>query len=194
MQSLKVLAICGSLRRDSYNRKALVIAKRMARELGGEVTELDLGTLDLPIYNQDIQDAGLPENVQKLKAAVQACDVLLIASPEYNYSISGVLKNAIDWGSRVGNSWSGKTAIIFGASNGPYGTVRGQFQLRQVLVSVNVLCLPQPMVLVKNAKEGFTESGGFADQKTTERLRLLIQKTFMVTKAFQAASKSTLPA
>src|SRR5689334_16655381 len=104
MPGLNVLAIPGSLRQDSFNRKALTIAIRLAEAQGAKVTMLDLKILDLPLYDQDVQDAGLPESVQKLKAAVEACDMLIIASPEYNYSIPGVLKNALDWGSRKGNS------------------------------------------------------------------------------------------
>src|SRR3989338_10591742 len=138
---LKVLAISGSLRSESYNRKALQVAKEIAIDLGAEVTELDLRELDLPIYDKDIQDQGLPESVRKLKKTVESTDVLMIASPEYNYSVSGALKNAIDWASRGGNSLNGKVAAVFGASTGRFGALRGQFQLRQILASVNVLIL-----------------------------------------------------
>src|SRR5690349_2107491 len=122
MRNVKVLAISGSLRRESFNRKALTIARSLAAEFTSEIQEADLKELALPVYDEDIETAGMPESVTRLKAMVGAADVLLIASPEYNHSIPGGLKNAIDWLSRGGNSLDGKVAAIFGASNGPYGT------------------------------------------------------------------------
>lgn len=122
---IKVLVISGSLRRDSFNRKLLNVAKKMAAELGAEVSEADLKELSLPVYDGGIEAQGMPESVQKLKAAVEATDVLLIASPEYNHSISGALKNAIDWLSRGENSLDGKLAAIFGAS--PRMTISNDF-------------------------------------------------------------------
>ena len=123
--ALKVLGISGSLRKYSYNRKALQIAKKIASDLGAEVSEADLKELNLPIYDGDIEAQGLPESVKKFKAAVEVNDVLLIVSPEYNYSISGALKNAFGWASRGGNSFDGKWAVIFGVSPGAFGTLRG---------------------------------------------------------------------
>lgn len=175
---LKVLAISGSLRRDSYNRKALQIAKKFAADLGVEVNEADLKALDLPIYDGDIEEQGIPESAQKFKKMVEECDILLIASPEYNYSFSGALKNAIDWLSRGGkNSLDSKVAAIFGASSGPFGTLRGQYHLRQTLFALNVFVLPQPQVFIKFAGEAFDEYGSFKDQKLSEQLRDLIEKT-----------------
>ena len=175
--SLKVLAVSGSLRTESYNRKALQIAKKIATDFGAEVKEIDLRELDLPIYDADIQAKGLPDSVKKLKAEIEATDVLLIASPEYNYGISGARKNVIDWASREGNSLDGKVAAIFGASPGIFGTLRGQFQLRQILMSLNVFILPQPHVFIKNANDAFNPDGTFVDSKTHEQLKKLIQKT-----------------
>ncbi len=176
---LKTLAISGSLRTDSFNRKALQIAKRIATDLGAQVKELDLRELNLPIYDKDIQDAGWPESVQRLKKEVEATDVLIIASPEYNYGISGALKNAIDWASRgEKNSFAGKVAAIFGASTGGFGALRSQAQLRQVLQSVNVLILPQPQVFISRAETAFNPDGSFTDQKNFETLKILIEKTF----------------
>ncbi|MBI2514567.1 NAD(P)H-dependent oxidoreductase [Candidatus Wolfebacteria bacterium] len=181
MENLKVLGISGSLRRDSYNRKALQVAKKIATDLGAEVSEIDLKELNLPIYDGDIEALGLPENVRQFKSAVEASDVILIASPEYNYSISGALKTALEWGSRGGgNSFDGKWAIIFGASPGLVGTLRGQFQLRQIFYDLNVLALPQPQVFIRNAREAFDTDGTFKDLKTYEQLKKLIQKTFEV--------------
>ncbi len=181
MDKLRVLTISGSLRTESYNRKALQVAKSIAADLGAEVHELDLRKLNLPIYDRDIQDQGMPESVQKLKKEIEVSDVLIIASPEYNYSVSGALKNAIDWASRgEKNSLGGKTAVIFGASTGGFGTLRGQFQLRQILASVNVLILPQPQVLISRAEVAFNPDGSFVDPKTLEALKTLIEKTFRI--------------
>ncbi|MFQ5676888.1 MAG: NADPH-dependent FMN reductase [bacterium] len=176
-QALKVLAISGSLRTGSYNRKALQVAKTFAQEAGAEVEEIDLRELDLPMYDGDIEARGLPENVKKLKAAIEKVDVLLIASPEYNYSTSGALKNAIDWASRGGNSLDGKVATIFGVSPGLFGTVRGQFHLRHVLMALNAFILPQPQVFIKNAAEVFDSDGSLTDVKTAEKLKNLVVRT-----------------
>ena len=186
MLVLKVLALSGSLRTDSYNRKSLQITKKIASEFGAEVKEIDLRELDLPIYDADIQAKGLPDNVRKLKAEIEAADVLLIASPEYNYGISGALKNAIDWASREGNSLDGKVATIFGASPGIFGTLRGQFQLRQILMSLNVFILPQPHVFIKNANEAFNPDGSLKDPKTVEQLKKLVGLTLDFTKKLKS--------
>jgi chromate reductase len=180
MQDLKVLAISGSLRRESYNRKALQIAKQLAAAAGGKVQEADLKELALPVYDEDIENAGMPEQVMRFKALVEAADILLIASPEYNHSIPGGLKNAIDWLSRGRNSLDGKAAAIFGASNGAFGTARGQIHLRYVLTVLNVLVIPQPMVYIRNAGEAFNPNGSFREPKTTEILKRLIDRTLTV--------------
>lgn len=174
---LHVLAISGSLRTASYNRKALQIAQKIAVDLGAEVQEIDLRELALPLYDQDIQDKGMPESVINFKSACAAADALIIASPEYNYSISSALKNALDWASRDGNSLSGKVAAIFGASNGRMGTARGQVHLRQVLMSLNVIATPQPQVYISFAEEAFNPDGSFKDPKTHEQLQKLIANT-----------------
>jgi chromate reductase len=176
MLNLNVLAICGSLRRDSFNRKALAIGKQLAAELTTTVNEADLKQLNLPVYDEDIERQGIPESVLHLKTAVATADVLLIASPEYNHSIPGGLKNAIDWLSRGGNSLDGKVAAIFGASNGPYGTARGQIHLRYVLEVLNVLVIPQPMIYLRNGEESFNPDGSFKDPKTTHLLKKLIDR------------------
>jgi chromate reductase, NAD(P)H dehydrogenase (quinone) len=177
MKDIKVLAICGSLRKDSLNRKALLVAKKMATDFGAQVSEIDLKDLDLPIYDGDIEAVGLPDSVLQIKKDVEDSDILLIASPEYNYSISGALKNTIDWLSRGGNSLNNKSAVIFGASPGALGTVRGQFHLRQILEALNVFVLPQPQVFIKNAKEAFDDEGNLKDEKLKEKLSNLIKKT-----------------
>lgn len=180
MPQLKVLGISGSLRRDSYNRKALQVAKRFAADAGAEVSEADLKELALPIYDGDIEAQGLPDSVVRLKAAVAAADLLLIASPEYNHSITGALKNAIDWLSRQGNSLDGKVAAVFGASTGVFGTARGQYHLRQTLAALNVTVIPQPQVYIGRAAEAFQPDGGFQNPKTAALLQRLITQALKV--------------
>ena len=176
MPQLNVLGISGSLRRDSYNRKALQVAKRFAADAGAEVSEADLKELALPIYDGDLEAQGLPESVLRLKAAVEATDVLLLASPEYNHSISGALKNAIDWLSRRKNSLDGKVAAVFGASTGLFGTSRGQIHLRQTLTALNVTVIPQPQVHIGAAADAFLPDGSFKNPKTAEVLQRLVAR------------------
>jgi len=182
---LKVLGISGSLRRDSFNRTALQVAKRFATELGAQVDEIDLKALALPIYDEDVQTAGFPEPVRKLKQAVESADLLLIASPEYNYSISAALKNAIEWLSRGKNSLDNKVAAIFGASSGPYGTLRGQFQLRHILTSVNVYTVPQPQVFIRSARDAFLADGSLADKEVENQLKVLVAKSLWLASALK---------
>jgi chromate reductase len=156
----------------------LNIAMSAASAAGAEVREANLRELNLPVYNFDIEAAGMPEAVEKLKSLVMESDVILLASPEYNYGISGVLKNAIDWGSRgKKNAWGGKWAAIFGASTGPMGTVRGQFALRQTLMAVNMHLLPQPQVFVPLADTAFNLDGTLVQENLDKQLRTLVTKT-----------------
>lgn len=187
--NIKVVAISGSLRLDSYNRKALRVAQRLASEVGASVEEVDLKKLNLPLYDGDIETIGLPESVQKLKSVVESADVLLIASPEYNHSISGALKNAIDWLSRGKNSLNGKTAAIFGASNGLFGTIRGQTHLRQILAALNVTMVSQPQVFIRLANEAFNSEGALLDVKLHNQLKELINKTINLSTALKNSNK-----
>ncbi len=177
MKKIKILGICGSLRKDSFNRKLLQNAIALAKGLDVEIEELDLKELNLPIYDGDIEARGFPESVKKLKEAVERADVLFIASPEYNSSISAALKNAIDWLSRGENSLDGKIAAVFGATPGIFGTVRGQLHLRQVLAALNVFLFPQPQILIRNAEEAFDKNGNLIDSKAHNKLKELISKT-----------------
>jgi chromate reductase len=178
MDKLNVLGLCGSLRSGSYNRMLLKIAMACASTAGAEVKEADLRELNLPIYNYDIEAMGIPEPVEQLKQMIEESDMILIASPEYNYAVSGVLKNAIDWASRgKKNDWGGKWAAIFGASTGPMGTVRGQFALRLILTSVNMNLLPQPQVFVSLADTAFSADGSLVQKNLEDNLRRLVEKT-----------------
>jgi len=188
MEKIKILGICGSLRKDSFNRKLLQNAISFVKEYDVEIEELDLKGLNLPIYDGDIEAMGFPESVIKLKGAVEKADVLFIASPEYNSSISAALKNAIDWLSRGKNSLDGKVAAIFGATPGIFGTVRGQLHLRQVLAALNVYFLPQPQILIRNAEEAFDKNGNLIDSKAHNKLKELIKKTIEFAK-FQKSNK-----
>jgi chromate reductase len=163
---MKILGIPGSLRKQSYNLGAL----RAAQKLVPASATLEIFTLeDIPVYNQDL-DATPPARVTELKAAIRAADAILFSTPEYNYSIPGVLKNAIDWASRpYGDSaWTGKPAAIMGASPGQLGTARAQYHLRQVAVFLNLHLLNQPEVMISNAGQRFDAEGNLTDDKTKE--------------------------
>jgi len=177
IKTLNILAFAGSLRTDSFNRKALQIAKQIASELNTTVVELDLKSFDLPLFDADLRANGFPESVKKLKDTIALADVLLIATPEYNHSIPGVLKNAIDWAADKTNPFEGKVAAIFGASNGLFGTLRAQLHLRQVLASLNVELVPQPQVFIRSAESAFLPDGSLVDQKIRQQLRRLIEAT-----------------
>lgn len=183
---LNVLAISGSLRTASHNRKALQIAKQIAADTGAQVNEIDLKELNLPMFDSDLSAQGMPPSVQRLRAAIEAADVILIASPEYNYSVPGGLKNAIDWASDKKNSFNGKAAAIFGASNGPFGTLRMQPHLRLILTALNMSLVPQPQVMIRNANEAFTAEGAFVDPKLHDQLKSLVHKTLTLARALKS--------
>jgi chromate reductase len=171
--SFKVLSLCGSLRVDSLNRLALSVAEGAVRAAGGEVESWDFREKALPIYDGDIEVAGLPAVVKSFKEAVSIADMILIASPEYNHSISGVLKNALDWASRgEANSLDGKVAAIFGVSPSPVGTARGQKHLRDTLSALNVFILPQPQVTLTAQTIDFIN-----DEKVKSRIDNLVKRT-----------------
>jgi chromate reductase len=172
-QSIRILGIAGSLRRQSYNRSAL----RAATQLVPEDAVLEIFELDgIPGFNQD-DEQNPPQKVAELKRRVREADAILIVTPEYNYSIPGVLKNAIDWASRpYGDSaWSGKPVAIMGASIGNIGTARAQYHLRQVFVFLNMFPLNQPEVMIGNAAERFDTQGNLTDETTKDFIRKLLQ-------------------
>ncbi|MFN7927947.1 MAG: NAD(P)H-dependent oxidoreductase [Blastocatellia bacterium] len=187
--TIRILGIAGSLRQQSYNRAAL----RAAGQLLPAGATLELFELDgIPLFNQD-EEQHPPAKVTELKQRIQAADAILIVTPEYNYSIPGVLKNAIDWASRpYGESaWNGKPAAIMGASIGTIGTARAQYHLRQMFVFLNMFPLNQPEVMIGNAAERFDEAGNLTDEKTKELIGQLLQKLVEWTRrlAVQAGSK-----
>lgn len=167
-QNFRILGIAGSLRRQSWNRAALEAARDLLPP--GVVLQIfDLA--GIPLFNEDEEDA--PESrVLDLRDAVRAADGILIATPEYNYSIPGVLKNAIDWASRpYGRSaWQGKPAAILSASTGALGGIRAQYHLRQVLVSQDMKVVAQPEVVIGNAPGRFDATGRLTDPVTRDLL------------------------
>jgi chromate reductase len=170
-----VVGFAGSLRRGSYNRALLRAAIELAPpQLHIETRELD----PLPLYNGDVEAAGVPQSVEELRAAIWQADALLIATPEYNHGVPGVLKNAIDWLSRPprGSALNGKVAAIMGASPGMTGTARSQSQLRQAFVFTNTYALLQPEVLVARAHEKFDADGRLIDQATRDFLGTFLQQ------------------
>ncbi|GLS04772.1 NAD(P)H-dependent FMN reductase [Chitiniphilus shinanonensis] len=169
--SVRVLAFCGSLRQGSYNAAALEAAIELA-PAGMTIERAEIG--DFPLFNQDVQAAGFPPAVERVAAQVRAADAVLIATPEYNYSVPGVLKNALDWLSRLPDApLGGKPAAIFGASPGVIGTARAQYHLRQIGVSLNLRLLNKPEVMIGQAGQRF-ENGRLTDVPTREHLQKLL--------------------
>src|SRR5215510_14517809 len=152
-----VVGFAGSLRRGSYNRALL----RAAVENAPPRIRITTVDIDLPVYNADVEASALPKVVSDLRERIRQADGLLIATPEYNYGVPGVLKNAIDWLSRPprNSALDGKVAAVMGASLGTMGTARAQLQLRQTFVFTNTYVLLQPEVLVGRAHEKFDEGG-----------------------------------
>ena len=172
MNQFEILGIVGSLRKGSYNHLAL----KAAQELVPEGVVLNLVELHgIPMFDQDAEMAP-PEAVLEFKRRIVAADAILFATPEYNYSISGVLKNAIDWASRpYGTSaWRGKPAAIMGASVGGFGTARAQYHLRQILVALNMPVVIQPEVMIGNAAQRFDQSGKLIDEPTRQFIAKLL--------------------
>jgi NAD(P)H-dependent FMN reductase len=165
-----VLAFAGSLRRESFNKKLVKVAIQGAREAGGDVTEIDLKELPLPVYDGDIEAEGLPENVMKLKRLFLDHQGLLLSCPEYNSSISAALKNVIDWVSRpVPNEaplacFTGKVVSLMAASPGALGGLRGLVTVRMVLSNIQCLVLPD-QVAISKVHEALGEDGKLKDAK-----------------------------
>ena len=162
MASYKILGICGSLRSKSYNRSAL----RAAAELMPASMQLSIANYDaIALFNQDVQEQGIPGAVTQLAEEIRAADALLIASPEYNFSISGVLKNAIDWLTRVPvQPFKDKPVALMSASAGPLGGARHQYELRKILGSQDALVLTRPEVFIGLAQTKFDASGKLTDE------------------------------
>jgi len=168
---IKIIGLVGSLRQQSFN-KALMQA---AIELCPGGTEIEIADINFPLFNQDLE-SNLPESVRIFKEKIRLADAILFATPEYNYSFSGVLKNAIDWGSRPfeNNSFNGKPAAIMSASIGMIGGARAQYHLRQSFVYLNILPLNHPEVMVPFAQKKIMD-GKIIDEKTREKIKELVE-------------------
>jgi chromate reductase, NAD(P)H dehydrogenase (quinone) len=171
--ALSILGIAGSLRKGSYNRAAL----RAAQQLAPDDVRIEIFELDgIPAFNQD-EERNPPEPVVQLKNKVRSADAILLVTPEYNYSVPGVLKNAIDWASRpYGDSaWSGKPVAIMGASGGIFGTARAQYHLRQIFVFLNMYPVNQPEVMIGQAQQRFDADGNLTDETSRKLIRQLLE-------------------
>lgn len=179
-QKISILGFAGSLRKGSYNKSLL----RAALEMVPAGVELEIFDLEgIPLFNQDLETQP-PEKVKEFKAKIRAADAVLIATPEYNYSMPGVLKNAIDNASRPygDNAFNGKPVAIMGASIGMLGTARSQYHLRQSLVFLNTYPLNQPEVMVPFAQEKIDQNGRLTDQKTREKIKELLEALVLWTR------------
>ncbi len=182
MSTPKIVAFAGSLRVGSYNKLAVKIAAEGARAAGADVTFIDLRDYPMPIFDEDLEKAqGMPANAQKFKDLLIASQGMLIASPEYNSSVSAALKNAIDWATRPGKkpdgspeaplaAFSHKVCGLVSASPGALGGLRGLVHARAILGNINVLVIPE-QVAVQKAHEVFNPDGSIKDEKIGAMLK-----------------------
>lgn len=173
---MHILGISGSLRKDSFNTAALCACSELLPP-GVTLSVFDLAVI--PLYNEDVRAQGFPAPVQEFREQIRAADALLIATPEYNYSIPGVLKNAIDWASRPPEQpFDGKPIALIGATPGGLGTSRAQYHLRQVFIYLNGLMLNRPEVFISGAPTKFDVHGKLTDAATAENLgKMLVALT-----------------
>jgi chromate reductase, NAD(P)H dehydrogenase (quinone) len=187
-QPIRILGIAGSLRRKSYNRAAL----RTAQQLAPEDAVIDIFELDgIPVFSED-DERQPPVKIVELKKRIREADAILFVTPEYNYSIPGGLKNAIDWASRPygDNAWNGKPVAVMGASLGTLGTARAQYHLRQVFVFLNMLAINQPEVMIANAEQNFDAEGNLTNERTKNSIRQLLTNLVGWTRGLQKAKES----
>jgi len=181
---IKILGIAGSLRKQSYNKGALRAAQKLCPE-GATIEVFDLE--GIPPFNQDLEKNSHPR-VNELKQRLRAADAVLLCTPEYNYGMPGVLKNAIDAASRPygDNAWSGKPVALMSAALSMGGGVRAQYQLRQCFVFLNMEAVVQPEVAIANAPERFDKEGNLTDETSKkligQLLRNLVDKALLLKK------------
>ena len=186
----RILAFAGSLRKGSFNKKLCRLAAKEVEDVGADITVVDLADLNLPLYNADDEEAnGLPPGAKKMKQLMIDHDALLIVSPEYNSSITGPLKNAIDWASRPEEgdvaslvAYRGKVAALLSASPGALGGLRGLVHLRSILGNIQVLVIPEQFALSK-AHEQFDEQDQLKDAKHLESVKTVVQSLVKTTSA-----------
>ena len=180
---LTILGISGSGRKGSYNTALLEAAKEL---LPQDATLEVVDVSKLPLYNQDLEH-DLPEAVKELKKRIRGADAILIATPEHNYSVTAVLKNAIEWGNRPPRdaSWSGKPAAVISASTGLRGGVRAQLHLRQIIIDLNMYPINRPLLLVANARDKFDENLKLIDGESLQTLRAVLSSLVEWTRKLQ---------
>lgn len=161
----KIVGIVGSLREGSYNRGLMNAFVAQAPE-GAVITVAEIG--DLPLYNQDLEQSAFPEAAQALKKQIEEADAIIIATPEYNRSVPGALKNAIDWASRPygENSFDGKPVLVVGASVGPIAAALAQYHLKQIMLYLNARVIGQPEFYLGHAGDKFDAAGNLTDVDT----------------------------
>jgi NAD(P)H-dependent FMN reductase len=191
MPTPRILAFAGSLRKDSFNKKLVQVAAQGARNAGADVTIIDLRDFPMPIYDGDLEASeGLPANGRKLKDIFLAHHGLLISAPEYNSSITAVLKNTIDWvsrpvaGAKPLAEFTGKVAGLLSASPGALGGLRGLVHVRSILGNIGVLVIPEQQAITK-ASDAFAPDGKLKDEKQQQgvervgaRVAELVQKLY----------------
>jgi chromate reductase, NAD(P)H dehydrogenase (quinone) len=183
-KKVRILGFAGSLRKDSYNKALL----RTAQDLLPAEAQLEVFDLEgIPLFNQDLENQPM-DKVKEFKAGIRAADALLIATPEYNYSIPGVLKNAIDQASRPygDNAFAGKPVAFMGASVGMLGTARAQYHLRQCCVFLDMHALNQPEVMVPFVTDKCDKTGRIADATTRQKVKELLEALIIWTRRFAA--------
>jgi chromate reductase len=177
------VAFAGSLRKGSLNMGLLRAAAEILPPEQAQIEIVDIS--EIPLFNEDIEKP-VPQAVQVFRQKIQAADALVIATPEYNHSIPGVLKNSLDWGSRSPNVFSGKPLAILGAG-GQFGTTRAQYHLRQVAAALNMFPVNVPQVLVFNASKKFDEHGNLTDEPTRALIADLLSNLIDLTSRLKGA-------
>jgi len=177
--SIKLLGVSGSLRKQSYNSGALrAIPAILPDGMTFEIADIS----DLPFYNNDVEQAGFPDVVKNFRTKVAAADALIFAVPEYNFSLPGVLKNALEWLSRPPNPpVNAKPCAVLGASISPLGTARGQFHFRHVAVSLNMIVVNTPHVDITSAKAKFDTQSKLTDQASVDSIKQLLGELKAIT-------------
>ena len=186
-KKISILGFAGSLRKGSYNKALL----RAAMEVVPKEAELEAFDLEgIPPFNQDLENTP-PERVKEFKKKIKAADALLMATPEANYTIPGVLKNAMDWASRPygDNAFDGKPVGIMGATIGNLGTARAQYHLRQTFVWLNMYPINAPEVMVSVAQDKVDANGRLTDQKTREKIKELLESLVAWARKFKSEGK-----
>ena len=186
MEKVKILVFSGSLRKESFNQKLAAIAADGVRQAGAEVTLVSLRDYPMPIFDEDLEAQGTPENAKKFKELMKAHQGFIIASPEYNSSMTAALKNALDWASRKAAgepglaAFAGKAAALISASPGALGGLRGLVHLRAMLGNIQTLVIPDQYAL-SQADKAFNEDGTLKDPKSTEKVAAISKKLVELT-------------